>query len=73
MNEFNKHIFRQGRLWVGKFNDQHVSSPSIFMAVGWVNKHRSYHDMVPLDLWIAQQLHWAQSPREITQSTGVAA
>lgn len=73
MNEFNKHIFRQGALWVGRYGQETVSSTSIFGIVSWVNRHRAEHGECPLDLWIAQQYHWGQHPNEITRSKGVAA
>ena len=73
MNDFNQHVFRQGALWVAQYGDQIVNSTSIFVIVGWVNRYRRANNQVPLDLWIAQQIHWGQHSNEITRSKGIAA
>lgn len=73
MNDFNQHVFRLGHAWIGRYGDDNVVSDSIFVVVGWVNRHRILNNQIPLDLWIAQQLHWAHDPKMIVRSKGVAA
>jgi hypothetical protein len=66
VSEYSRHISRFDGQWIGRYGDDCVSSSSIFVVVGWVNRHRVRNNEIPLDIWHAQQLHWRVRPAEIS-------
>ena len=63
MSEYQKHLSRDGGKWVGKWNCDEIRSPSVFVVVGWINRHRIWDGMEPLDVWTAQEIHWETSTK----------
>jgi hypothetical protein len=58
MNEFSNYIVGFNGSWLARYGDDIMLTKSLFVATGWVNRHRLAAGLEPLDIWVAQELHW---------------